>query len=45
MAPVPRAIAGYNILSWTDGDIIYWAVSDVAAGDLSTFIKDFRSAA
>jgi len=44
MAPVPRAIAGYNILSWTDGDIIYWAVSDVAAGDLGTFVKDFRSA-
>jgi anti-sigma factor RsiW len=44
MAPVPRAIAGYNILSWTDGDIIYWAVSDVAAGDLSTFVEDFRSA-
>ena len=44
MAPVPRAIAGYNILSWTDGDIIYWAVSDVATGDLGTFVKDFRSA-
>ena len=43
-APVPRAIAGYNILSWTDGDTIYWAVSDVAAGDLGTFVKDFRSA-
>ena len=44
MVSVPRAIAGYNILSWTDGGIVYWAVSDVAAGDLDTFVKDFRSA-
>jgi len=44
MASVPRAIAGYNIVSWTDGDTVYWAVSDVAASDLDTFVKDFRSA-
>lgn len=44
LAAPPRAIAGYNILSWTDGGITYWAVSDVAAADLNTFAKDFRSA-
>ena len=44
MASVPRAIAGYNIVSWTDRDTVYWAVSDVATGDLDVFVKDFRSA-
>ncbi|HEY7664630.1 MAG TPA: anti-sigma factor [Xanthobacteraceae bacterium] len=37
-------IAGYNIVSWSDGGIAYWAVSDVAASDLETFAKDFRAA-
>jgi anti-sigma factor RsiW len=40
---VPHAIAGYNILSWTDGGVTYWAVSDVSLPDLDTFSKDFRS--
>ena len=44
MASVPRAIAGYNIVSWTDRDTVYWAVSDVATGDLDVFVKEFRSA-
>jgi anti-sigma factor RsiW len=43
MASVPRAIAGYNIVSWTDGDTVYWAVSDVVTTDLDSFVKDFRS--
>jgi anti-sigma factor RsiW len=37
-------IAGYNIVSWSDNGIAYWAVSDVAAPDLETFAKDFRAA-
>ena len=37
-------IAGYNIVSWSDDGIAYWAVSDVAAPDLETFAKDFRAA-
>ena len=40
---VPRAIAGYNIVSWTDGGLTYWAVSDVAPSDLDSFAKDFRT--
>ena len=40
---VPRAIAGYNIVSWTDGGLTYWAVSDVAPSDLGSFAKDFRT--
>jgi len=39
-----RAIAGYNIVSWTDGGITYWAVSDLAAADLDGFAKAFRAA-
>jgi anti-sigma factor RsiW len=37
-------IAGYNVVSWTDNGIAYWAVSDVAAADLDAFAKAFRAA-
>jgi len=40
-----RSVAGYNILTWRQGGIVYWAVSDVAVADLETFAKDFREAA
>jgi anti-sigma factor RsiW len=39
----PRAIDGYNIVDWTDGDITYWAVSDVSAPDLEEFARAFRA--
>ena len=39
----PRAIDGYNIVDWTDGDITYWAVSDVSAPDLEAFARAFRA--
>ena len=43
--PSGRAqIAGYNVLSWSDGGVAYWAVSDLALGDLETFAKAFRTA-
>jgi anti-sigma factor RsiW len=41
----PGQIAGYNIVSWTDSGVTYWAVSDVAAVDLNAFEKAFRAAA
>jgi len=37
-------IAGYNIVSWTDNGVAYWAVSDVAEADLEAFAKAFRAA-
>jgi anti-sigma factor RsiW len=40
----PRAIAGYNILTWKQNGTIYWAVSDVATSDLEAFAKAFREA-
>ena len=44
MAAAQRAISGYNVLSWTDDGVAYWAVSDLAAADLDTFAKAFRAA-
>jgi anti-sigma factor RsiW len=44
-APAQRSIAGYNILTWTQDGILYWAVSDVALPDLEAFAKAFREAA
>ena len=32
-------IAGYNILSWVEDGIAYWAVSDLALPDLNAFAK------
>jgi anti-sigma factor RsiW len=40
----PSTIAGYNIVTWTQNGIIYWAVSDLAATDLEKFTKAFRDA-
>ncbi len=39
-----RAVAGYNVLSWSDNGVTYWAVSDLAAADLDAFAKAFRAA-
>ncbi len=36
---------GYLALSWNDGQIAYWAVSDTAPEELATFVKLFRAAA
>jgi len=38
-------IAGYNLVSWTDNGVTYWAVSNVGAADLNAFVKAFRAAA
>jgi anti-sigma factor RsiW len=43
-APVRRAGEGYNIVRWTEGGVSYWAVSDLGAGDLDTFVQKFRTA-
>ena len=41
--PVARAIVGYNVLSWTESGVAYWAVSDLAPADLESFVKAFRA--
>ena len=42
--PVRHTRDGYNIVRWTDGGVTYWAVSDIGAGDLETFVQKFRTA-
>jgi len=39
----PRPINGYNVVSWTDGPLAYWAVSDLAAPELENFARAFRA--
>jgi anti-sigma factor RsiW len=39
----PRAIDGYNIVDWTDGNLVYYAVSDVSAPELEDFARAFRA--
>jgi anti-sigma factor RsiW len=34
---------GYNLLSWTDKGLSYWAVSDLNPGELSTFAQLIRT--
>jgi anti-sigma factor RsiW len=43
-APVRGGSDGYNTVHWTEGGVAYWAVSDVAAGDLEDFVQKFRTA-
>jgi anti-sigma factor RsiW len=40
----PRAIKGYNLIGWNADGVAYWAVSDLAAGDLAKFTQLFRAA-
>jgi anti-sigma factor RsiW len=39
----PHAIDGYNIVDWTDGNLTYWAVSDLSAPELEDFARAFRA--
>jgi len=43
-SPVQRAIAGFNVLDWSENGVHYWAVSDLGATDLDGFAKAFRAA-
>lgn len=44
-SPQRQTIAGYNVMSWREGDTAYWVVSDLGSGDLDAFAKAFRSVA
>jgi anti-sigma factor RsiW len=39
-----RSINGYNVVSWRENGVSYWAVSDLGAGELETFAQLFRKA-
>ena len=44
-APPPaRTADGYHVIGWSEGGVSYWAVSDVAMGELQTFVRLFRAA-
>ncbi len=43
-ATARRTINGYNLVGWKQDGVDYWAVSDVAAGDLEKFAELFRTA-
>jgi anti-sigma factor RsiW len=43
--PESHTERGYLALSWSDGEVTYWAVSDVAADELRTFVRLFQAAA
>lgn len=38
--PLTLSIRGYNLAHWTHAHMVYWAVSDVNAADLSEFARD-----
>jgi anti-sigma factor RsiW len=40
-----KAIAGYNVRSWSDPDFTYIAVSDLPAADIATFERAFSAGA
>jgi anti-sigma factor RsiW len=44
-APLEQHVEqGYQALTWSDGKIGYWAVSDAAADELKTFVSLFQAA-
>ena len=43
-APVPVSTKGYNLVSWSDNGIRYYAVSDLALAELQTFVRLFKAA-
>jgi anti-sigma factor RsiW len=42
--PVLRPVEGYNVLSWTDDGVAYWALSDIEAANIENFAHLFRTA-
>ena len=39
----PRTVNGFNSVTWTEGDLIYWAISDLNEKELAAFAKLFRA--
>jgi len=37
------ALEGYNVVHWSRGGMVFWAVSDVAEGELLSFAKTWES--
>jgi anti-sigma factor RsiW len=43
-APKRRALDGYPVIVWSDGERAYAAVSDLAPAELDAFVAAFRQA-
>jgi anti-sigma factor RsiW len=43
-APFQSTNAGHNIVAWRENGVAYWAVSDLSASELDTFVHLFRTA-
>ena len=43
-APRSSSRQGYNIVSWREGGMTFWAISDVNADDLKAFVDAYASA-
>jgi anti-sigma factor RsiW len=43
--PTPRtaSLNGYNTVHWSENGMDFWAVSDLEAGKLSNFVRDWRA--
>jgi len=42
--PAMATISGYNLIRWTEGEMRFWAVSDVNLGELEEFVRLWRVA-
>jgi anti-sigma factor RsiW len=42
-ATASLAERGYNVVHWTAGGMSFWAVSDLALGELSEFVRLYQS--
>jgi anti-sigma factor RsiW len=42
-APVLSTANGYNVYRWNEGGVAYWAVSDLAPGELDNLVTLFRT--
>lgn len=42
--PSSRVVNGYNIVRWSEGDMAFWAVSDVNQAELDEFVRLWRAA-
>jgi anti-sigma factor RsiW len=43
-APRTETFQGFNVRSWSEGGLNYWAVSDIAADELAEFSEKFQGA-
>jgi anti-sigma factor RsiW len=44
-APVRSLRRGFNVVHWADGSMQYWAVSDMDAGEIENFARQWRERA